>query len=45
MPDDQGEDQLRHARLLHRVVNTGEEMLVPPYSGAAGDEEAGNPTS
>ena len=45
LPEEQGEDHVRHARLLHRVVRTGEPMLVPPYSGAEGDEEAGNPTA
>jgi hypothetical protein len=45
MPEEQGEDHARHARLLHRVVRTGEELLVPPYSGAEGDSEAGNPTA
>ena len=27
------------------MIKTGEHLLVPPYSGTAGDEEAGNPTS
>jgi hypothetical protein len=47
MPEigDSDEDQLRHARLLHRVASQNEQLLVPPYSGAAGDEEAGNPTA
>jgi len=39
------EDQIRHAKLLHRVASQNEQLLVPPYSGAAGDEEAGNPTA
>ena len=43
-PEDNGDDQARHARLLQRV-QTGEQLLVPPYSGTSGDEEAGNPTS
>lgn len=43
--EDDGADQMKHARLLHRVANTGEELLVPPHSGAAGDEEGGNPTA
>lgn len=43
--DESGEDLQRHARLLHRVVRSGEELLVPPHSGAPGDEEAGNPTA
>jgi hypothetical protein len=44
-PEDNGDDQQRHGRLLHSVMKTGENRLVPPYSGAPGDEEAGNPTS
>lgn len=44
-PDDNGDDQQRHGRLLHSVMKSGENTLVPPYSGAPGDEEAGNPTS
>ena len=44
-PDDNGDDQQRHGRLLHGVMKSGENALVPPYSGAPGDEEAGNPTS
>ncbi len=43
--DESGESHARHARLLHRVVRDGEELLVPPYSGAPGDDEAGNPTA
>ncbi len=38
------EDQIRHGRLLHRVLTSGEGSLVPPRSGAAGDEQGGNPT-
>ena len=45
LPEEQGEDHVRHARLLHHVLNTGEESLVPPYSGAEGEEGAGNPTA
>ena len=45
LPEEQGEDHVRHARLLHRVVNNAEELLVPPFSGAEGEEEAGNPTA
>ena len=46
-PDSQqnGIDQARHSKLLYRVVRTGEHLLVPPYSGAGGDDEAGNPTA
>jgi len=38
------EDQIRHGRLLHRVLTSGEGNLVPPRSGAADDEQGGNPT-
>ncbi|MCA9265695.1 MAG: HlyD family efflux transporter periplasmic adaptor subunit [Planctomycetales bacterium] len=43
--DGDSDDLTRHARLLHRVVQSGEELLVPPFSGPPGDEEAGNPTA
>lgn len=38
------DDQMRHGRLLHKVLTSGEGALVPPHSGAAGDEQGGNPT-
>ena len=44
-PDDNGDDQNRHFRLLQRVLKNGEHLTVPPYSGTVGDEETGNPTS
>ena len=44
-PETSGEDWNRHARLLHQVLQNGEQMLIPPYSGAGDEEEAGNPTS
>ncbi|MEM8681200.1 MAG: biotin/lipoyl-binding protein [Planctomycetota bacterium] len=44
-PEDNPSDQARHGRLLHRVISGEEQLLVPPYSGTSGDEEAGNPTS
>jgi multidrug efflux pump subunit AcrA (membrane-fusion protein) len=40
-----GEDQRRHTRLLSRIIEQNEPLLAAPYSGSAGDEEAGNPTS
>jgi GAF domain-containing protein len=43
--DEAGEDRTRHAKLLYHVLRNGEHMLVPPYSGAGGDDSAGNPTS
>lgn len=44
-PDDNGDDQARHGRLLQRVLKNGEHLLVPPYSSTVGDDETGNPTS
>jgi len=39
------EGQVQHSRLLSKVLNTGEALLVPPHSGAAEDDnEAVNPT-
>ncbi len=38
------ESRQRHGRLLYRALRDGEALLVPPRSGAEGDEEAGNPT-
>jgi len=38
------ESRQRHGRLLYRALREGEALLVPPRSGAEGDEEAGNPT-
>lgn len=44
-PQDDRDDRERHFRLLQRIIREAEAILVPPYSGAAGDEQAGNPTS
>lgn len=38
------EDQQRHGRLLHKVMTTGEGMLVPPHSGSGDSDQAANPT-
>jgi multidrug efflux pump subunit AcrA (membrane-fusion protein) len=38
------EDQIRHGRLLQKVMTTGEGMLVPANSGAGDSDQAGNPT-
>ncbi|MBX7164785.1 MAG: HlyD family efflux transporter periplasmic adaptor subunit [Pirellulales bacterium] len=38
------EDQRRHGRMLQQVLAAGQGRLVPPYSGAEGAEDAGNPT-
>lgn len=44
-PQDHEDDRARHFKLLQRVLRDAEALLVPPYSGAAGDDQAGNPTS
>ena len=41
---DSEEDQIRHGRLLQKVLRSGEGSLVPPHSGAADDEQGANPT-
>lgn len=39
------EAQMRHGRLLHKTLQSGESSLVPPQSGSEGEDEAGNPTN
>ncbi|HBJ38581.1 MAG TPA: hemolysin D [Planctomycetaceae bacterium] len=39
-----GEDSLRHSRLIRRVAQTGQSLLVPPYSGTTDGDAEGNPT-
>ena len=41
---DSEEDQIRHGRLLHRVLTSGEGSLIAPQSGATDDEQGANPT-
>ncbi len=41
---DNPQDQQRHGRLLQRVIQSGEGIMVAPHSGAGDDAEAGNPT-
>ncbi|MEM9369462.1 MAG: biotin/lipoyl-binding protein, partial [Planctomycetota bacterium] len=41
---DDNEDSDRHKRLINRVANAGQSLLVPPYSGATDNEAEGNPT-
>jgi len=41
---DKEEEQIRHGRLLRKVLTAGEGMLVPPHSGAGDEDEAANPT-
>jgi hypothetical protein len=38
------EGQIRHSRLLRKVMTSGEGMLVAPQSGSGNDEDGGNPT-
>lgn len=38
------EGQMRHGRLLQKVMTGGEGLLVAPHSGAGDDEQAANPT-
>lgn len=38
------EDASRHNRLIHRVANSGQSLLVPPYSGTTDGDAEGNPT-
>lgn len=38
------DDATRHARLLQRVANSGQSLLVPPYSGTTDGDAEGNPT-
>ncbi|MGD9723296.1 MAG: efflux RND transporter periplasmic adaptor subunit [Pirellulales bacterium] len=38
------ENQIRHGRLLRKVIKGGEGMLSLPHSGAGNAEEGGNPT-
>jgi len=44
LPTLQEEDQIRHGRLLHKVMTGGEGALVPPHSGAGDEDQAANPT-
>lgn len=41
---DDDADRTRHLLLLEKVASTRQSTLVPPHSGAADDDEAGNPT-
>jgi len=41
---DSEDDQVKHGRLLRKVIKTGEGMLMAPQSGAGDAEEGGNPT-
>ncbi len=41
---EEGEDSLRHTRLIRGITASGEARLVPPYSGTTDAEAVGNPT-
>ncbi len=42
----ENEEELgRHNRLLEKVIRSGEPLMVPPHSGEAGEDQAGNPTA
>lgn len=38
------DDAQRHRRLIRRVAQTGQSLLVPPYSGTTDGDAEGNPT-
>ena len=38
------DDALRHKRLIQRVANAGQNILIPPYSGTTDGDAEGNPT-
>lgn len=38
------DDATRHTRLIQRVANAGQSLLVPPYSGTTDGDAEGNPT-
>ena len=41
---DDTDDAVRHTRLISRVANAGQSLLVPPYSGTTDGDAEGNPT-
>ena len=41
---DDTDDATRHTRLIQRVANSGQSILVPPYSGTTDGDAEGNPT-
>ncbi|MFK8110790.1 MAG: efflux RND transporter periplasmic adaptor subunit [Rubripirellula sp.] len=41
---DDSDDAMRHQRLIQRVANSGQSLLVPPYSGTTDGDAEGNPT-
>ena len=41
---DNEDDQVRHGRLLRKVITSGDGMLMAPHSGSGDAEEGANPT-
>ncbi len=41
---DDSDDATRHTRLIQRAANSGQSLLVPPYSGTTDADAHGNPT-
>lgn len=41
---DDTDDAVRHRRLMQRVAQSGQSLLVPPYSGTTDGDAEGNPT-
>jgi hypothetical protein len=41
---EESEDSQRHHRLMQRIANSGQSLLVPPFSGTTDGEGEGNPT-
>ncbi len=41
---DDSDDANRHNRLIRRVANSGQSLLIPPYSGTTDGDAEGNPT-
>lgn len=41
---EESEDAQRHKRLIRRVAQSGQSLLVPPYSGTTDGDAEGNPT-
>ena len=44
LPERGQEEQVSHSRLLHKVLTSGESLIVPPHSGSEDGEQEGNPT-
>ena len=44
LDDPTNDDATRHTRLITRVANAGQSLLVPPYSGTTDGDAEGNPT-